>query len=137
MSTKAARAVSPVVSTEVRATTIFGEQGDVTIVWTEDEDDAMEAIIAEKMKQGVVFFIVEPRFFGLLPAKKTELASADLARKHRALSVKDGKFSDFVMSGQGDVVKTPDEPVRNTRRAKSAKDAASSQTVGVRPLQGG
>ena len=69
---------------EMRATTIMGEQGDVTIVWTEDEDDKMEAIIAAKMAQGVVFFIVEPRFFGLLPAKKTELTDAALARKHRA-----------------------------------------------------
>jgi hypothetical protein len=66
----------------VHATTIMGEQGDVTIVWTEDEDDRMEAIIAEKMTQGVVFFIIEPRFFGLLPAKRTELTDATVARKH-------------------------------------------------------
>jgi hypothetical protein len=125
------------VQTAPRATTIFGEQGDVTIVWTEDEDDAMEEIIAAKMAEGTVFFIIEPRFFGLLPAKKTELKDATEARKHRALAVKDGKFSDFVMSGRGDVVKTPDAPVAKTRRAKSAKEAASTQTIGVRPLVGG
>lgn len=124
-------------SDTVHATTIMGEQGDVTIVWTEDEDDAMEAIIAEKMAEGTVFFVIEPRFFGLLPAKKTELKDAAEARKHRALAVKDGKFADFVLSGRGDAVKTPDAPVRSVRKAKSAKEAASSETVGVRPMRGG
>lgn len=122
---------------ETHATTIFGEQGDVTIVWTEEEDEKMEAIIADKMKKGVVFFIVEPRFFGLLPAKKTELVNAADARRHRALAIKDNQFAAFVEAGHGDVAKTPDEPTKTVRKAKTAKEAAGAQTVGVRPLQGG
>lgn len=122
---------------DMRATTIMGEQGDVTIVWTDDEDDKMEAIIAAKMAQGVVFFIIEPRFFGLLPSRRTELKYATDARKHRALAIKDDQFGAFVEAGHGDVVKTPDQPVKSKRKAASAKDAASNETVGVRPMRGG
>jgi hypothetical protein len=123
--------------TTQRAVTILGEQGDVTIVWTEDEDDRMEAIIADKMAQGIAFFIVEPRFFGLLPPRRTALASAADARKHRALSIKDAQFADFVEAGHGDMVKSPDAPAKTVKRATSAKEAAQNETVGVKPLKGG
>lgn len=120
-----------------RAVTMLNQQGDITIVWTEDEDDKMEAVIAKKMAEGIVFFIIEPRFFGLLPAKKTQITSADQARKHRAIAVRDQDFSAFLDSGSGEVVKTPDAPAESVRKASSAKDAASKQSVGVAPLKGG
>lgn len=122
---------------DIRATTILGEQGDVTIVWTEEEDDKMLAIIEKKMKAGVSFFIIEPRFFGLLPAKKTLVTNIEQARQHRAIAIKDNDFAAFVESGSGDVSKTPDEPARTVRRASTAKEAASAQTVGVKQMQGG
>lgn len=121
----------------VRAVTILNECGDQTIVWTEDRDAAMVEIIRKKMAEGIVFFIIEPRFFGLLPSRKTELAKADDAAKYRALAIRDEDFARFVGDGHGEVVKTPDAPVRNTRKAKSAEEAASTQSVGVRQMTGG
>jgi hypothetical protein len=121
----------------VRATTILNEAGDQTIVWTEDRDDAMVEIIRKKMEQGIVFFVIEPRFFGLLPSRKTELKDADDARKHRALAIRDEDFARFVSEGNGEVVKTPDAPVQSRRKVKSAEEAASTQTVGVKPMKGG
>lgn len=123
--------------TEIRAVTILNEAGDQTIVWTEDRDDAMVEIIRRKMEQGITFFIIEPRFFGLLPSKETPLADADEARKHRALAIRDEDFSRFVSEGAGDVVKTPDAPVRTVRRAEKAEEVATSQSVGVTPMKGG
>lgn len=122
---------------EVRAVTILNEQGDQTIVWTEDRDEAMVEIIRKKMAEGIVFFVIEPRFFGLLPSKKTELKNADEARKHRALAIRDEDFAKFVGDGKGDVVKTPDEPIRGSRKAASAEEAAKSESVGVKPMKGG
>lgn len=119
------------------ATTILDASGDTTIVWTEDRDDEMEKIIGKKMAEGITFFIIEPRFFGLLPSKKTPLAKAKDARKHRALAIPDEDFAAFVSSGAGEAVKTPDAPVTGARRAKNAKEAASSQSVGVRKMRGG
>lgn len=120
-----------------RAVTILNEAGDQTIVWTEDRDDAMTDIIRKKMSEGIQFFIIEPRFFGLLPSKKTPLTDADEARKHRALAIKDEDFARFVGEGGGDVVKTPDKPVQTVRKAKSAEEVAKSESVGVRPMRGG
>lgn len=121
----------------VRAVTILNEQGDQTIVWTEDRDDEMEAIIAKKMAEGIVFFIIEPRFFGLLPSKKTRLEDAGEARRHRALAIRDEDFARFVGEGGGEVMKTPPEKVRKTRKSTNPKEVAASQSVGVRPMQGG
>lgn len=120
-----------------RALTILNEHGDQTLVWDEASDDMMEAIIEEKMKAGIQFFIIEARFFGLLPPKKTPLTDAAEARKHRALSIKDEQFAAFVAAGSGDVVKTPDAPVNTVRKAKSAKEVATSQSVGVKQNKGG
>ena len=66
-----------------RALTILNETGDTTIVWTDDRDAEMEAIIAKKMAEGITFFIIVPRFYGLLPPKKTKLTDAADASKHR------------------------------------------------------
>lgn len=120
-----------------RATTILNEAGDTTIVWTEDRDDEMEAIIAKKMAEGVTFFIIEPRFHGLLPAKRTPLSDATEARKYRSLSVPDEDFRKFVEAGSGEAVPTPAAKTKGARRSKSAKEVAQSESVGVRQLKGG
>lgn len=120
-----------------RAVTILNEAGDQTIVWDESSDERMTEIIRKKMEQGVVFFVIEPRFFGLLPSKKTPLTDADEARKHRALAIRDEDFAKFVGEGGGDVVKTPDKPVATVRKAKTAEEVAKSESVGVRSMKGG
>ena len=124
--------------TQTRSTSIMScDFGDVTIVWDESEDDKMEAIIRKKMDEGVTFFIVEPRMFGLLLPKKTALKKAREARKHRALALKDPDFATFIEGGSGDVVKSPGGTVNTVKVATSAKEAAKSQTVGVKPMKGG
>jgi hypothetical protein len=120
-----------------RALTILNQMGDTTIVWTEDRDDEMERIIAAKMAQGVAFFIIEPRFFGLLPSKKTRLEDAASARHYRALTIPDEDFAKFVDSGSGEAVKTPSAPAKGARRSKNAGEVARAQSVGVKPMKGG
>lgn len=120
-----------------RALTMLNERGDTTIVWTEDRDAEMEAIIAKKMKEGVTFFIIEPRFMGLLAPKKTSLKDAAEARKHRALAIPDEDFAAFVASGGGDTAPTPDGSVAKSRVSRDASEVAQSESVGVRPRKGG
>jgi hypothetical protein len=122
----------------MRGLTMLNEQGDVTIVWDEADDDRMEAIIAKKMEQGIQFFVIEPRLGGLAQPAKRPLRSADSARDHRALSIRDEDLAAFV--GESDtaaVVKTPPKPVRSVRKAKTAKEVAKGESVGVRPMRGG
>lgn len=122
---------------QTRALTMLNQSGDTTIVWTEDRDDEMEAIIAKKMAEGVAFFTIEPRFLGLLPAKKTRLAHPRDARQHRALSIPDEDFARFVESGAGDAIRTPDAPLAGATIERDPKKVASSQSVGVKPMKGG
>jgi hypothetical protein len=122
---------------ETRATTLLNEQGDITIVWEKADDETMQEVIEKKMAEGVSFFIIEPRMGGLQAPRKTELANAADAMRQRALTVKDEDFAKFVGLGTVNVVKSSDKPVRTVRKTKSAKEAASSETVGVRPMKGG
>lgn len=121
----------------VRALTILNQTGDQTVVWGEEDDDQMEKVIAKMMERGVTFFIVEPRAWGLLSPKKTALAAASEARKHRALSIKDGDLSAFVLGGGGEVMSTPTMPTKTVRRGKTAKEIATSESVAVQPRRGG
>lgn len=121
----------------LRACTMLNQAGDTTIVWTEDRDAEMVEIIRKKMAEGVTFFIVEPRFFGLLPSKRTKLARAEDATEKRALAIPDEDFAAFVASGSGEAVKTPDTPVTGTKLSRDPEKVAKSQSVGVRQLKGG
>jgi hypothetical protein len=121
----------------VRAMTMLNEMGDTTFIWTEDQDEAWKEIIEKKMQEGVVFFIVEPRFKGLLPPKKTEVKRWQDAQKHRAIMIKDEDLMKMVESGAGSMVSTPDSAAKTRKRASSAAEAASSETIATRQRQGG
>lgn len=121
----------------VRALTLLNESGDTTIVWTEDQDDQMVEIIRKKMAEGIAFFVIEPRFFGMLPPKKTSLKTPEQATEKRALSIRDEDLIAFVSGGGGDFVKTPPEKVVGSKREKDPEKVAKSQSIGVKPMQGG
>ena len=120
-----------------RALTLLNESGDRTLLWCEEDDEEMEHIIQKKMDEGMAFYIIEPRAWGLLPPKKTLLENFDDALKHRALSIKDADFAAFCGEGKGEVVATPAAPVKTVRRGRSAKEVAKSESVGVQPRRGG
>lgn len=134
---------------KIRALTMLNEMGDTTIAWTEDRDDEMEAIIARKMAEGCVFYIIDSRFGG-----RMKLMNAVFANRHRALAIPDEDFAKFVgteptQSPDGTTatnpvtpptavaVPTPTKPAKTVRRAKTAKDVATSESVGVTPRRGG
>ena len=120
-----------------RSLTLLNEYGDQVITWSEDRDEEIEAIIQKKMDEGMTFYIIEPRAWGLLPPKRTPLENFGDALKHRALSIKDADFAAFCGEGKGEVVATPAAPVKTVRRGKTAKEVAKSESVGVQPRRGG
>lgn len=120
-----------------RALTLLNESGDTTIVWTEDRDAEMEEIIRRKMAEGITFFVIEPRFLGLLPPKRTRLEDPARAREHRALSIPDPDFAKFVSGGAGEAVKTPSGRARTTKVSRDPAEVARSESVGVKPMRGG
>lgn len=134
----------------VRALTMLNQSGDTTLVWTEDRDDEMERIIQAKMDAGCTFFVIEPRF-----GTRTKLKSAGDASKTRMLAIPDEEFAKFVSASgpsrraqepdaegadvepTAAIMPTPAKPARVTRKAKTAREAATSETVGVQPRRGG
>jgi hypothetical protein len=115
----------------IRALTMLNEAGDTTISWTEDLDDRMEEIIRKKMDEGCTFFIIAER------GVRSKLAEAADIRKHRALAIPDEDLRKFVEIGAAVAESTPDEPVRNSRVSRDAKEVAKNQSVGVKPRKGG
>lgn len=121
------------------ALTMLNTQGDITIAWEPENDAAMEAIIAEKMAAGCVFYIIEPRLGGLAAPAKTELEPGQFkaALRYRALTIEDRHLAAFVSAGHGVNVKTPDKPAKTVRRARTPKEVASSESVGMNQRRGG
>jgi hypothetical protein len=110
---------------------MLNERGDTTIYWSADRDAEVERIIEKKMAEGCVFFICEER--GL----RTKLQDPADARRHRALAIPDEDWAKFCGEEGADVVKTPEAPVKTIRKAKTAKEVASAQSVGVKRMVGG
>lgn len=120
-----------------RAMTLLDETGDVTIMWSEQNDDDMEAMIQRKMDAGITFFLVEPRFGGVVPPELKPLKKAADARKYRAISIPDDEVAKFVEDGKAEVVPTPAARVKGSRVSRSAKEIAAGESIGVRPRRGG
>lgn len=127
----------------MRTLTMLDETGDTTITWEAAEDAAMMAIIERKMAAGVTFYIIpqrKPGQRGRVAGPKPLKNKAD-ALKHRALAIKDADFSKFVLEGRGKAVVSSElEPIDKAepaKRAKTAREVASSHSVGVRPRAGG
>lgn len=119
----------------MRALTMLNESGDTTIVWTPDRDDEMESIIEKKMAQGCTFFLIDSRF-----GTRQKLTNAGDASKHRMLAIPDEDMRMFVGGGEAGsaaAVPTPTAKVKAVRKAKTAKEVATSESVGVKPSRGG
>lgn len=114
------------------ALTMLNQRGDTTIVWTPDRDDIMEAIIQKRMDEGCSFFIIDTRF-----GTRQKLTDASEAAKHRMLAIPDEDFANFVGAGHGEMVPTPKTPAKTIRKAKTAKEVAKAESVGIKPMRGG
>lgn len=119
------------------ALTMLNESGDTTVVWEPEQDEAMAAIIQKKMDEGCAFYIIEPRLGGLAAPIRTKLVDFDQALKNRALSIPDEDLMKFVGMGSAELVKTPSAPAKTVKRAKTAKEAAKAETIGVKQRRGG
>ena len=119
-----------------RSLTMMNAFGDVTIMWEEENDAAMEGLITKNMAEGVTFFIVEPVAGGLMPPKKTAAPDVPAAMRARALSIDDADLEAFCGEGKGTLVKATGRR-KTIKRATSAKEVATGQSVGLKPRKGG
>jgi hypothetical protein len=118
--------------TQTRAVTMFNQSGDTTITWEEDQDEEMAAILQKKMDAGCTFFIINSRTGG-----RRKLTKPSEAMKNRHLAIPDEDLQKFVAAGKGGVIQTPSEPATVRRKARTGKEAAQHETIGLQPRAGG
>ena len=132
------------------AITWLNMSGDVTITWDNSNREAVIKLVEEKMKQGYSFFVITPRFIPIFGNKKVALTDPKQLQKavgvvavtevdsSVAVELGDKAVSALVKSGNAAIAKISRERQHDIqRRAKSAKEVLTSQTVAVRPIVGG
>lgn len=129
--------MKPAAPSGVRSTTLLNGSGDSSIAWTKTSDAEVEAMITKKMAEGITFFIVKPRIFGIFPAGKTKAKSVAEAMKGRALSVRDEDFAKLIADGVVELVKRPEGGEYDGEIVRDPKVAARSHTVAVGARAGG
>lgn len=120
-----------------RSTTVLNNSGDSSITWTEENDEVMEKVIAKKMAEGVSFFVVKPRLFGVIPTGRKKAASIEEAMRGRALSVRDADFAAVIADGSAHLARRPDGGEYQGELVRDPKVAARSHTVAVGARAGG
>jgi hypothetical protein len=114
--------------------TLLNRTGDVTIGWTDDNHDAMVEMIREKMAQGFTFFVVRGEDHVRL--RKIEDIGTErevvLDDSHAEALFKAGKIGlvERLRTAASDTIDT-------IRRAITPEDAATTNTVAIRPMRGG
>lgn len=121
---------------EYRSMTLLNEMGDIEVTWDSQNDDAMREVIEKKMKEGVRFFILKPFPGGFLFRKTALKSMADL--KENRVKIGDSDVEKLFEAGKVEVIRTNSGATLETVAvAKTAKEASTKRTVGIRPLQGG
>jgi hypothetical protein len=134
------------------AITFLNMTGDVTISWDASNQDAILALVEEKMKEKFTFFIIKPRFLSFLGKKKVRatsirqiaeagaavVADEDFQRMMGRLKLHDDALEAAVAAGKAHLTKS-DVPVERAmiRPARTAQEVMQNQTIAVRRVVGG
>lgn len=118
------------------STTLFCHLGDVTIQWDDANEKEVLAYIEKKLKEGVVFFLVERR--GLLRRKRL-VPTKDLEAIKQARLVRMADENDLLDTGKAVIqsVSKDDTGESLGRRLSDPQEIARSHTVAVAPIRAG
>jgi hypothetical protein len=124
---------------DARSLTILNVSGHSTLTWTPANDTVMRELIAKKLQQGFVFWILKPRAGGLLGERRVRLKDIAEAMDARKLSMDDEDFARLVSEGCASLVATTPERT-NLEGAEISRDPAviaASTAVAHRQMTGG
>lgn len=132
------------------AITWLNMSGDVTIVWDASNREKILELVRQKMAQGYSFFILKPRLIPIFGNKKVPLTKASQLRDAVGVVVRDDQVSTIVgqlgdkdvasavQGGHAAIAALPKgRSMATTRRAKSAEEVLTQQSVAVRAVVGG
>lgn len=131
------------------AVTFLNGCGDITITWTESEDETIRQMLEQKMEEGYSFFIVEDGFLGKLMGKRTRLKKLDQLGDKRRVFLDDKDLENLFKQGKVNVYSNADDSgqVETKGKLKSPKEwlkgrreepsRRRERLVGVRQAAGG
>ena len=131
---------------KIRTMVALNQSGDLTISWTEDQDEEMIQFIDKKLEDGYVFFEVSRSsiFFNLISkSRKKYITSASQlnGRKVTFDSTGDSDIADLLNSTNGSPVisKTPKENQKLTlvKGLSTADEVSKTSTIMIKPIIGG
>jgi len=118
--------------------TFLNEHGDITITWDDSTVDDVKVMIQEKMDKGYTFFLVEKKF-GIIPVQRKLTDTTDIKERGKVL-MRDKEVQKLFSEGKVHIspANTNQVPTaRTTGVAKSAHQAATTNTIATRPAVGG
>ncbi len=120
-----------------RSLIFLDQTGDTTIVWDEDTDDKMIAIIQRKMDEGFVFYIVKPTLIPMI-RRTVKAKSIKQIRDAGSVLIRDEALEKLFLAGSISTASAAaDDAIEPLRKAESANDVATNHAVAVRPAKGG
>lgn len=130
-----------------RGMILLNGSGDVEFTWDAKNDEKVRAIIEQKMKEGVNFFILKP-LIGDVLHRRVKLKKMSELKTHN-IKIKDGDIEAMFVAGevglvrsggdvdmQGGKISVKDKDGKPDHAAAS-RVAVRNRTVGVPALQGG
>lgn len=120
----------------IRTLSFLTGDGDNTYGWQDADDTWVIPMIQKKMDEGYVFWIVRRN-----PTREVRIRTAEEAKATRKIIIKDNDARILFEQGRIGIVSQSvagrtEETVRE-RRAHTAEEAASNDTVVHRPARGG
>lgn len=122
----------PVSLRHIRVMDIMNGEGHSSFGWDERDDEWVIPMIQKKMDEGFVFWIVQRD-----PLREVQLQRVEDVRNIRNVIIKDGDSRILFEQGRIGLVAEDQSEVVRLRRARSAADAASNDTLAHRRPGGG
>lgn len=110
--------------------------GDVTLTWTEQEDEKMKQHIQKLICEGHMFFIIKKKF--LIFNKEVQVNCAKEINDNKVL-VKDDKIAGILLDVKNAKLagKSKDDSYDVVKGSKDPAEIVKSQAVCVKPSRGG
>lgn len=127
---------------EQRTITLLNFSGDITLAWSEEQDDSMKLLIEQKLKEGYSFFSYrENSGIKKIFKKESEIEVKkfdDLQKREITLrNIDDQQIANFVQKNKIGIFKMSKNDFDTIERLKDATEIVTRNTVAIRPIQGG
>jgi hypothetical protein len=127
--------------------TLLNSTGDITLTWTDYEDEAIKKMIQDKINAGYCFFVMEPKvsFLKFLGDKKTTIKDvSDIQGKkitmkttsnidHKAVletfKFGDSNAEELFKKGHIGVINVPESNYNTVRKTKNVNEIMKNHTI--------